>query len=113
MEKIIQWIEYHKIDHKKTEKRSWYIRYFNVGMNEKFEIIIAADYLEVDSLLNESCRNVLISNKWEIIEDGANRFHDPKVITLLQNFEIEYGLVIVTMVDNKYLKYFDIEVIQI
>ena len=64
------------------------------------------------TLLNESCRNVLTSNKLEIIDDGASRFYDPKVVTILQNFEIEHGLVIVTMVEKKYLKYFDIEVIQ-
>ena len=113
LEKIIQWTEYHKIDHEMAEKIAWNTQYFNIDLSEIFEIIIAADYLEVKTLLNESCRNVLTSNKLEIIDDGASRFYDPKVVTLLQNFEIEYGLVIVTMVDNKYLKYFDIEVIQI
>ena len=71
LEKIIQWIEYHKIDHEKTEKTSWCIQYFNVELKKKFEIIIAADYLEVKSLLFESCRNVLINNRWETIEDAV------------------------------------------
>ena len=103
LEKIIQWTEYHKIDHEKTEKIAWYIQYFNVGINYKFEIIIAADYLEVKNLLNESCRNVLINNDWEIIEGEP-----AEVLTPLIHYEEEHGYeVIVTIVDGKYLKYFD------
>ena len=73
LEKIIQWTEYHKIDHKKTEKIAWNRHYFDIELTKKFEIIIAADYLEVRSLLNESCGNVLINNKWEDIEDAESR----------------------------------------
>ena len=53
LEKIIQWTDYHKIDHEKTEKIAWYIIYFNIELKQKFEIIIAADYdyLEIKSLL--------------------------------------------------------------
>ena len=111
LDKIIQWIEYHKIDHKKTEKSSWYIRYFNVGMNEKFEIIIAADYLEIKNLLNESCHNVLINYNLEVVEDAATTFHDPKIVTLLAKYERKHGYeVVVTLTENKHLKYFDIMV---
>ena len=60
LEKVIQWIEYHK----KTEKIAWCNQYFDIELKNKFEIIIAADYLEVDSLLKESCRNVLINYKY-------------------------------------------------
>ena len=106
LEKIIYWTDYHKIDHEKTEKIAWCIQYFNVGMNEKFEIIIAADYLEVERLLFESCRNVLINNDWEIIEGEP-----AEVLTPLIHYEEEHGYkVIVTKVDNKYLKYFDTKV---
>ena len=111
LEKIIQWTEYHKTDHKKKEKISWSIQYFYIDLQKKFDIIIAADYLEVESLLNESCRNVLINNKWEIIEDVANCFPDPKIATLLNIYEQNHGYeVIVTIFDKKYLKYFDIKV---
>ena len=71
LEKIIQWTEYQRVDHEETEKIAWYIQYFNIELEKKFEIIIATDYLEVDSLLNESCINVLINYHWEIIEDAA------------------------------------------
>jgi len=108
LEKIIYWTDYHKIDHEKTEKIAWCIQYFNVGMNEKFEIIIAADYLEVENLLKESCRNVLINNKWEIIEDAASNFHDRNIVTLLEKYEREFDYeVIVTIVENNKLIYFE------
>ena len=110
LEKIIQWAEYSKIDHEK-KKISWCIQYFKDELKKKFEIIIAADYLEIKNLLNESCHNVLMNYKWEIIEDAASNFHDPKVITLLEKHEREYGdEVVVTIVDSKHLKYFDIKV---
>ena len=81
-------------------------------MNEKFEIIIAADYLEVERLLFESCRNVLINNKWETIGNAASNFHDAKVVSLLEKHEREHGNeVIVTKVDNKKLIYFETKVI--
>ena len=111
LQKIIQWTEYHKIDHEKTEKTSWCIQYFNVELKQKLEIIIGADYLEVKNLLNESCRNVLINNKWEIIEDAASNFHDRNIVTLLEKYEREFGYeVIVTIVEKKYLKCFDSKV---
>ena len=110
LEKIIQWMEYHSIDHEKTEKIAWYIKYFNVELTKIFEVIIAADYLEATTLLNESCRNVLINNKWEIIKDTASGFHDTKVVTFLEKHEREHGdEVVVTIADNN-LKYFDIKV---
>ena len=34
LEKIIQWTDYHKVDHEKTEKIAWYIQYFNVDLND-------------------------------------------------------------------------------
>ena len=118
LEKIIQWTEYHKIDPNKWEKFvlycqyfNWYRQYFNIELKEKFEIIIAADYLEVKSLLNESCRNVLINNKWEIIEDAASGFSDPTLISLLQKYEVEHGYdLIVTLSEKKHLKCFDAKV---
>ena len=79
---------------------------FKVDLNELFEIIIAADYLEVKSLLKESCRNVLINYDWKIIEGEP-----AEVLTPLIHYEEEHGYkVIVTKVDNKYLKYFDTKV---
>ena len=110
LEKIIKWIEYHKIDHEKTGKIDWYFQYFNVNLEQKFEIINAADYLEVENLLNESCSNVLINHKWKIIVDSARNFHDPIVINLLEKHEREHGYEVVVTMINGNLKYFDIRV---
>ena len=103
LEKIIQWTDHHKIDLDKTSHTTWMVKYFDVQLEKIFEIIIAADYLEVESLLNESCRNVLSKNKWEIIEDAASRFYDPTILTILKTKHE----VILTIHDNKYLRYFD------
>ena len=114
LEKIIQWTEYHKTDHEKTEKIAWYIQYFKIKLKKKFEIIIAADYLEVENLVNESCRNVLINHEWEIIEDAARNLHDLKlkIIPLLKNFEKEFQYTknIIKIFSTKCLMYFDNEV---
>ena len=112
LEKIIQWTEYHKIDHEKTENFAWYINYFNVDLNELFEIIIGADYLDVKALLNESCRYVLIKNNWEAIEDAASNIQEPEVLLLpLKHFEEEHGdEVIITRVGHEKLIHFETKV---
>ena len=111
LEKIIQWTNYHQFDHEKTGNTAWYIQYFNVELTKIFEVIIAADYLEIKTLLNESCRNVLINNEWKIIEDAASSFHNLKIVPLLEKYEREHGYeVVVTIVEKRYLKYFDSKV---
>ena len=112
LEKIIQWTKYHKIDREMTEKIAWCIQYFNVELKKLFEIIIAADYLEVKSLLNESCRNVLSTYKWEMIEDvAASAFYNSQIVPLLKKYESDHGFeVIVTIQDNKHLRYLDTQV---
>ena len=111
LEKIIQWTEYQKTIHEKEDKITWCIQYFNLELRKNFDLIIAADYLEVISLLNEACQTLIIHNKWEIIEDTARYFFDPKVLILLEEFEREHGYdSIVTIFADKYLKYFDTKV---
>ena len=61
--------------------------------------------------MSESRHNVFIKNKLEIIEDAASNFYDPQILTLLDDYEREFGNdVIVTIFDLKYLKYFDAKV---
>ena len=64
LEKIIQWTG---SSEQEKETENWSQQYFNFELEKMFEIIIAADYLEVKTLLNESCRYVLINYTWEII----------------------------------------------
>ena len=103
LEKIIQWTG---SSEQEKETENWSQQYFNFELEKMFEIIIAADYLEVKNLLNESCRNVLINYDWKIIEGEP-----AEVLTPLVHHEEEHGYeVIVTKVDEKYLKYFDTKV---
>ena len=111
LDRIILWIEYHKIDHEKAEEIAWVIQYFNIELKKIYEVIIAADYLEVKSLLRESLRNILINSKWKNIKDPSSGFHNQKVVNIMER---ELGNeVIVTIVDSKYLKYFDTKVMEI
>ena len=111
LDKIIHWTEYHKVDHQKTEKIAWYIEYFNIDLKKKFEIIIAADYLEVKTLLNESCRNVLVNNKWKTIEDAVFRLSEPaEVLIPLKNFH-ELGDETIVTIANDILIHFETKVI--
>ena len=111
LEKIIQWTEYHKIDHEMAEKIAWNTQYFNIDLSEIFEIIIAADYLEVKTLLNESCRNVLVNNKWKTIEDAVFRLSEPaEVLIPLKNFH-ELGDETIVTIANDILIHFETKVI--
>ena len=111
LEKIIQWVEYQNIDHEKKEQNTWCIEYFNLELRKKFEIIIAADYLEIHSLLNEACRTLIINNRWDIIEDTARCFLYAKVLILLEGYERDHGYdLIVAISSDKHLKYFDCKV---
>ena len=103
LEKIIQWIEYHKIDHDTTSRIAWTVQYFDVELKKMFEIIIAADYLEIKSLLHESCQNVFIKHKWKIIEDAADSFYHPTVVRILRS---QYKYIVVSIQD-KDLRCFD------
>ena len=111
LEKIIQWVEYQKIDQEKKEHIDWCIQYFNLELRKKFDIIIAADYLEIHSLLNEACRTLIINNRWDIIEDTARCFLYAKVLILLEGYERDHGYdLIVAISSDKHLKYFDCKV---
>ena len=123
--KIIQWTKYHKIFHRKKSKSTWCRNFFNVNktgprveagadlddLKNMFEIIIAADYLKVESLLEESFQHVLVKYEWRSIEDAAKDNKYATVVPLLQNHKRKHGDVkIVTIQDGKHLKYFDTKV---
>ena len=88
--------------------------YFNTGFEMMFEILIAADYLEVKSLLNEICRRVLINHTGEAIEDAVKTFGDKKVSAVLEDYKRENNYEIIIRIldiqDQKLLKMFDTKV---
>ena len=105
LEKIIQWTEINNNDNDERER----IPYFNLEIKSIFEIIIAADYLDVQKLLIDCFHNLISNNKLKVIQNEALSFHDSKVTTLLENYKLRtYGYeVIVTIFNTKQLKYFD------
>ena len=81
------------------------------NLEEIFEIIKAADYLDTKSLLDTARQHVLINHndEWDIIEDATRMC--PEVLHLLEDYNREHGYeVIVAMKDNKSLEYFETRV---
>ena len=108
LEKIINWTEFHANEDDLTKRIAWYNQFFYLELIEIFDIIIAADYLDVETLLSESCRHVITENDKEDLEEAKNVFGDSKLAYLLENYRRDHGYeVIVTLHDEKYLKYFD------
>ena len=70
LKKVVEWCEHHKEDHKEfaeedesTQPRlddipDWDVSYFNIDQAEIFEIILAANYLDIKGLLNIGCKSV-------------------------------------------------------
>ena len=108
LEKVIQWIQ---ILLKNEERINHLAFYSNLQLEEIFEILLAADYLEIKMLLDGSCQHILIDYSWESVLDATSVFHDLNVQSLLEDYKREHGYeVILTMVDSKSLKYFDTKV---
>ena len=112
LEKIIQWAECHKIDSDIKSNNDWSFPHSNLEMRKIFEIIIAADYLDVGNLLKECFHNLMINNKLKCLQEAAHHFHDSKVETLLDTYKLRnHGYeVFITIFDRNQLKYFDIKV---
>ena len=74
LKKVLVWTEYQN--------------YFqDMDLKNTFKMIIAADYLENESLLNKMFRNVFINNSFHDIEKAAEKFEDNKIISLLEDFK--------------------------
>ena len=113
LEKIINWTEFHANEDDLTKRIAWYNQFFDLELIEIFDIIIAADYLDVETLFSESCRHVITENDKEDLEEAKNVFGDSKLAYLLENYRRDHGYeVIVTLHDEKYLKYFDPKVLK-
>ena len=70
LKKVVEWCEHHKADYKEfadedesTRPRlddipDWDVSFFNIDQAEIFEIILAANYLDIKGLLNIGCKSV-------------------------------------------------------
>ncbi|XP_055627419.1 S-phase kinase-associated protein 1-like [Toxorhynchites rutilus septentrionalis] len=76
LQKVLQWAEHHKNDPPLVERRRiivpiideidpWDAEFFNVDQVMLYELIMAANYLEIKALLDTGCQTVanLIENK--------------------------------------------------
>ena len=70
LKKVIEWCEHHRADYEEfaeedesTQPRlddipDWDVSFFNIDQAEIFEIILAANYLDIKGLLNIGCKSV-------------------------------------------------------
>ena len=71
LKKVIEWCDHHRTDYEKfaeeedesTQPRlddipDWDVSFFNIDQAEIFEIILAANYLDIKGLLNIGCKSV-------------------------------------------------------
>ena len=95
LKKVLVWTEYQN--------------YFkDMSLRDTFKMIVAADYLENESLLQKMFRNVFCNYSFHEIDNAAEKFEDAKVISLLDNFKRSNKVyeVLVTYHSDK-LRYFD------
>ena len=94
----------------KIFSESDYQKYFNVDLRTLLELILAADYLELTSLVNEACFNVLMKSKPEETENAAIDL-DQKVLGLLEEYREDYGYDVIVTVQQawqrKLLQFYD------
>ena len=86
LKKIIQWATYHKYDppapddNENKEKRtddisSWDSEFLNVDQGTLFELILAANYLDIKGLLNATCKKVASMIKGKSAEEIRKTFN--------------------------------------
>ena len=95
LKKVLVWTEYQN--------------YFkDMSLRDTFKMLVAADYLENESLLQKMFRNVFCNYSFHEIDNAAEKFEDAKVISLLDNFKRSNKVyeVLVTFHRDK-LRYFD------
>ena len=78
LQKVIQWCTYHKDDppppedDDNREKRtddipSWDIEFLKVDQGTLFELILAANYLDIKGLLDVTCKTVSVSGGKQLL----------------------------------------------
>ena len=109
LHKIISWTQKYKEETDKESMLLWQNEYFeNESVTKILEIILGADYLDVKSLMNESCRSILTKEDGNDLEEALEHFHTNRVAAFLEDYDREYGFdVIVTVIDDRDLKYFN------
>ena len=109
LHRIISWTQKYKEETDKESLLLWQNEYFdNEGVTKILEIILGADYLDVKSLMNESCLSILTKDDGNDLEEALEHFHTNRVAAILEDYDRDYGFdVIVTVIDDRDLKYFN------
>ena len=109
LHRIISWTQKYKEETDRESFLLWQHEYFDSeGVTKILEIILGADYLDVKSLMNESCRSILTKENGNDLEEALEHFHTNRVAAFLEDYDREYGFdVIVTVIDDRDLKYFN------
>ena len=109
LQKIIKWTQKYSEETDRASLISWQNEYYDSqSVNRIVEIILGADYLDVKSLLNESCRAILTSKDVSKVDEVIEDFYASRVSAVLEDYRREYGFdVIVTVFDDRDLRYFN------
>lgn len=102
LEKIIEWCSYHKDDPRTTEYddenreividdiSTWDVEFMNkVDQGTLFELILAANYLDIKSLLNVTCKTVANMIKSKTPDEVRKAFNIKNEITTEERLLME------------------------
>ena len=92
LKEVLVWTEYHK-------------KWKSMDLNETFNMIISADYLGNEGMLEKMLKKVFLKNSFDVIDEAANKFDDGTIVRLLDNFK-RRNEVLVSCHHNKF-QYFD------
>ena len=94
MEKVLLWTKYQNC-------------FKNMDLTDTFEMIISADYLANESLLEEMLKSVFCNNSRKVIDEAANNYDNSTVTSLLNNFIRKNQILVMLAKSNEELSYFD------
>jgi len=106
LKKVIEWAEYHKNDpapedDDNTDKRTddisaWDQKFLNLAQNDLFELILAANYLDIKGLLVVTCKTVAKMIKNKTPEEIRKTFNIKNDFTIEEEEQIQK--------ENEYMK---------
>lgn len=109
LQKVVKWILYHECEQDRTKKYQEYSDFFNTDIENIFKLIAAADYLDVNDLLNESCRSLIHSPN----KVAGKKDLDKNAIAILEDYKAEHGyevIVTIQFIEKEHVKYYNLKV---
>ena len=75
LKKIIAWCTHYKIDESDLSSSEWDLEYLKIDDGTLFELILAANYLDISQLLDVCCKQVANMIKGKSAEEIRARFN--------------------------------------